>query len=223
MKRIYLSYFLGADTPFYGGNKSFQVEGLRSISSGDTCNTSRWAFPNHAGTHVDLPRHFVIDGLSLEEFSPDFWIFQHIAIAELVDIAPDSVVGQDMLKHFDLPPDTELLLIKTGFGRLRETPSYWMNSPIFLPELAEYLRERFPNLRAIGFDSISLSSWSNRTTGRCAHHAFLGGKYPILLIEDMDLSLIDNSSIVSKVTVAPLLVRSADAAPCTIIAEVVDQ
>ncbi|WP_082833126.1 cyclase family protein [Geobacter anodireducens] len=58
VNRIYLSHFLGDDTPFYGGDETFQVESVRSIAAGDVCNTSRWSFLNHAGTHVDLPLHF---------------------------------------------------------------------------------------------------------------------------------------------------------------------
>jgi len=220
LKRIYLSHFLGRDTPFYGGDADFQIDCLRSINSGDSCNSCRWSFPNHAGTHIDLPLHFVIDGKSLDDYPPDFWIFQHVAIAELEGIIPGSFIGPEMLEQSDLLPSTELLFLKTGFGRLRGTPSYWMENPVFRPELAAYLRDRFSALRAIGFDTISLSSWTDRTTGRVAHRAFLSGEKPILLIEDMDLSQIDESSIVSRVTVAPLLVGGTDASPCTIIAEV---
>jgi arylformamidase len=220
MKRIYLSHFLGPETPLYGGEGCIQIDNLRSINSGDSCNSSRCSFPNHAGTHIDLPRHFVADGKMLDDYPPDFWIFQHVTIAELGEIIPGSVIGPDLLKQFEIPPLTELLLLKTGFGRLRGTPSYWMENPVFRPELAEYLRESLSALRAIGFDTISLSSWTDRTTGRLAHRAFLSGDNPILLIEDMDLAHLDNKTIVSRVTVAPLLMSGTDASPCTIIAEV---
>jgi arylformamidase len=222
MKRIYLSHFLGDETPFYGGEDKFHSESLRSLDKGDSCNTSKWSFPNHAGTHVDFPRHFNRDGNNIGDYSPDFWIFQQVAIVELEGIIPGTSIGPEMLAKSNIHPTTDLLLLKTGFGRLRGTPLYWRENPVFRPELAEYLREKFFALKAIGFDTISLSSWTDRTTGRHAHRAFLSGEKPILLIEDMDLAQIDGSTIVSSVTVAPLLVSGTDGAPCTIIAEVAD-
>ena len=222
MKRIYLSHFLGTDTPFYGGDKTFQVEQLRSMAAGETCNSSRWSFPNHAGTHIDMPRHFVPDGNCMDDYPPDFWLFRNIAVVDISPLMPASLIGPSMLEKSQVSETVELLLLKTGFGRVRKTPAYWRENPVFTPELADFLRTRFPSLRVFGFDSISISSWTDRMTGREAHRAFLGGERPILLIEDMNLDAVDESMDFSRVTVAPLLVTGADAAPCTVIAEVVE-
>jgi arylformamidase len=222
VKRIYLSHFLGTDTPFYGGDNTFQVEQLRSMAAGEACNSSRWSFPNHAGTHIDLPRHFVHDGNCMDDYPPDFWLFRNIAAVDISPLMSASLIGPSMLEKSEVSETVELLLLKTGFGRVRKTPAYWRENPVFTPELADYLRTRFPSLRVFGFDSISISSWSDRMTGREAHRAFLGGERPILLIEDMNLDAVDESMDFSMVTVAPLLVTGADAAPCTVIAEVVE-
>jgi hypothetical protein len=58
----------------------------------------------------------------------------------------------------------------------------------------------------------------NRELGRQAHRAFLNPEsdgYPILIIEDMDLSA--NLNGLKQVWVAPLLVEGIDSAPYTII------
>jgi arylformamidase len=210
------------DTPFYGGDNSFQVEQLRSMSAGDTCNAGRWSFPNHAGTHIDLPRHFVPYGNCMDDYSPDFWFFRNITLVDISSFMSGSAIGPSILEKSHVSPSVELLLLKTGFGRVRTTPAYWRENPVFTPELADYLRNRFPSLRVFGFDSISISSWTDRVTGREAHRAFLGGERPILLIEDMNLEAVEESMSFSMVMVAPLLVTGADAAPCTVIAEVVE-
>lgn len=222
MKRIYLSHLLGTVTPFYGGNGAFQADTLCSIASGDSCNASRWSFPNHAGTHVDLPRHFIPDGRGMDDYPPDFWFFQNIAIVDISAVLPGKAIGPEMLEEFEVSPQIELLLLKTGLGRFRAMPVYWQEGPVFRPELADYLRSKFPSLRTFGFDTISVSSWTDRATGREAHRAFLGGEKPILLIEDMDLEDVDATRKISSVIVAPLLVSGADAAPCTVIAEVAE-
>jgi len=190
------------------------------MEAGDSCNASCWSFPNHAGTHIDLPSHFVQDGKRMENYSPDFWIFHHIAIVEITGIMPGSVISSGMLKTQRIPKLVDLLILKTGIGSMRGTPAYWQAGPVFSPELANYLRSRFSRLRVFGFDAISVSSWTERETGREAHKAFLGGDRPILLIEDMNLSAVSGSQQIANVMVAPLLVAGADASPCTIIAEV---
>jgi len=222
VRLVYLSHFLGPDTPFYGGEETFQVESLRSIAEGDSCNAGKWSFPNHAGTHVDLPRHFVANGKSLDDYPADFWVFEKIGVIDIFNIQPSFVVGPELLDKISVAQDVELLLLKTGFGKLRNTPVYWQKNPVVLPELADYLRVRFPFLRALGFDTISISSWTDRPTGRDAHRAFLEGEHPILLIEDMDLEPLDAKTLPLRATIAPLLVSGADASPCTVIAEVIE-
>jgi arylformamidase len=222
MTLVYLSHFLGEDTPFYGGDGRFLVERLRSMASGDPCNTSRWSFPNHCGTHIDLPRHFVDDGMCVSDYSPDFWVFNKVGVADIPGVQPGFVLCPESLDGCPVAQDTELLLLKTGFGSFRATSAYWQENPVFLPEIADYLRRRFPSLRAFGFDTISVSSWTDRATGRAAHQRFLGGERPILLIEDMNLAAIHAAATVCRVTVAPMLVAGADAAPCTVIAEVIN-
>ena len=68
-------------------------------------------------------------------------------------------------------------------------------------------------------DLISISSYSNRSEGRKAHHAFLNPAEgePILLIEDMKL---DVFNLISKVIVAPLRIEKADGVPVTVFAEI---
>ena len=218
---LYLSHFLGPETPFYGNDGAFIESGGRDILRGDSCNTCHWSFPNHAGTHIDLPRHFVLDGKCLHDYPAWFWVYHETALISLPDVQPGQVLSPDVLGASPVSPTTELLLLRTGFGRFRGTEVYWQDGPVFPPTWAEYLRRNFPKLRAFGFDAISISSWADRPTGRIAHQQFLCGESPVLLIEDMDLSAVDLSTRFHRVTVAPLLVTGADASPCTIIAEVV--
>jgi Predicted metal-dependent hydrolase len=114
------------------------------------------------------------------------------------------------------------LSLKPVFVHLREKDIYWENNPGFAPALAVFLRKRFPCLRVFGFDSISLSSFAHRETGHEAHKAFLDHSNPILLLEDMDLSAIDNSAKLKQIIVSPLLVEAADGAPCTVFANILE-
>ena len=220
MTLVYLSYPLDERTPTYGGGESLAVERVRSIERGDTANAARWSLSNHLGTHIDFPRHFVKDGRSFSDYPPSFFEFEKIGVVRLSETAPGAALGAEALGEVDGPPDAQIILAVTGFSALRGSPVYWENGPVFLPEIADFIRGRFPDVRIFGFDTISLSSWTDRETGRRAHRAFLGEEPPILILEDMDLSPLGPGTCVLHVTVSPLRVAGADAAPVTVTARV---
>ena len=116
-----------------------------------------------------------------------------------------------------IPKETEFLIINTEFHKKRESKLYWNNNPGLSPKLASKLKKNSPNLRVVGFDFISLTSYQNRILGREAHTEFLINN-DILLIEDMDLRFISNKEIKS-ITALPLLFKDLDGAPITICAQ----
>jgi len=214
---LWLSYPLNSRTPGYAGGPGLEVQILRSLAQGDSSNNSHWSFPNHLGSHLDAPRHFAMDGLTIDRLPPEFFVFHHVQVVEPV-IPGNLLLGPDQLGK-DLRRETELLLIKTGFGKYRHTSRYWREGPGMLPESAEFLRESCPDLRVVGFDFISLTSLPHRELGRKAHRAFLTGNRPLLPLEDLDLRGVDSRTRFRRVTVLPLRVENSDGAPVTILAE----
>jgi kynurenine formamidase len=217
-KWIYLSYLLNPETPTYGNAEGMSVSPLRSMDAGDTSNSSLWRIPNHTGTHVDFPRHFVADGKTGDDFPASFWLFTQVKVVRIRQAVPGMTIGPDDLTGAGLTKRTEMVLVKTGFSKYRGDDIYWKENPIILPETADFLRTQCPRVRVFGFDTISLSSYTNRPLGREAHRAFLDNPHPILPLEDMDLSGIDESTVVESVCVLPMRVENADAAPCSVIA-----
>ena len=217
---LYLSYPIHTNTPIYGNAEPFLSVPVRSINDGDICNTQRWTLTNHLGTHIDFPRHFVENGITFKNYPPDFWICRNLGVIDLSPVLPEYIITPENLHMDTLPHDLELLFIKTGFSRFRQDPSYVFNNPVFVPGIASALRKQCPHLRIFGFDTISLSSWTNRSLGREAHKAFLDHDNPILILEDVDLSAVDQKTDILQVIVAPLAVYEADAAPCLILSEV---
>lgn len=221
-RSVYLSYSLNLETPSYGNESTIEIEAVRSIGAGDTSNSSRWRIPNHLGTHIDFPKHFVERGRSVDDYPASFWRFEEVAVIHTDETEPAMLITKDVIEGKTISPATELLIIVTGFYKLRGAPVYWRENPGFSPDLADCLREVCPEIRVMGFDSISLSSFANRPLGREAHRAFLGGPRPLLPLEDMDLSAIKKGMKIEGVCVAPLRVSNADASPCTVIAEIED-
>lgn len=208
-----LSHVLSPATPSYGGSERFVVEPTRSLLHGDSCNTVALAFSNHLGSHVDAPRHFFAEGKSVDDYAIDEWVFSRPWIAE-VQAAPGEILGVERIESALVScADADLLLVRTGFERLRGDERYWSESPAFDPELADYLHRRLPSLSAIGLDTISISSYRRRELGRLAHRAFLGRG--IRIFEDLALAALPPIGL-ERVIALPLLFDNADGAPCTV-------
>ena len=211
---IYLSYFLDENTPMYGGEKGIKMVADRSISKGDSANTKRVSFHNHSGTHIDFPNHFFDQGKVAQDYDASFWIFNNVHL-KLQSVFPDELIKLSEKDLASIPIDTEMLIFKTGFSEFRNEETYWMNNAGISAEVADKLRKHCPEIRAIGMDFISLTSFQNRKVGRVSHREFLGKK-PILLIEDMDLQNLMESP--EQVIGLPLLLKNADGSPITLIA-----
>lgn len=222
-KHIFLSYPLDQNTPAYGGGEGARIISTKSIAHNDSCNTSNWSFSNHLSTHLDFPRHFVENGKTMDDYDPEFFFFNRVGSIVLSGIGSGEILTWQHLKKTSISKDIEILLIKTGFCEKRSSSIYWKCNPGFHPDLANELRDAFPFLRVLGFDSISLSSFSNRELGREAHKSFLDHTRPILLLEDMNLIEISEATNFGRVVVAPWVVREADAVPCTVMADVYNE
>jgi arylformamidase len=216
---LFLSYPMAAQSPAYGGGKGAVITPVNQIASGDSSNTGHWSFTNHLGTHLDLPRHFISNGPTIDDYDASFFVFEKAAVVDLGEVSPGEIISVRHVKRHEFPRDIDILIIKTGFCRKRRTAVFWQANPGFSPDLADYLREKFPTLRVLGFDSISLSSYSHRELGRDAHRRFLEGPRPLLPLEDMDLVQVTERTCFKRVIVAPWRVKGAEGVPCTVFGE----
>lgn len=217
---VLLSHILRQDTPSYGNRDKVIIRVNSSIKAGETANSSCLVLSNnHIGTHIDVPRHFSVDGKRTIDYSIGDYVFEACQVIDL-PLNEASLIGEEYMKGISIRTDVDLLLIRTGYENLRGEEAYWNNNPGLAPELADYLRKTYPKLRCVGFDFISVTSWQHRLEGRLAHKAFLApdnGDREIWAIEDMSLK--DAPSGIKKVVVAPLLVEDGNGTAVTVIAE----
>ncbi|PCJ21456.1 MAG: cyclase [Candidatus Cloacimonadota bacterium] len=213
---IRLSWNLETNTPSYGNGDSLSLNQVKCLNHGDSCNTLNFSMSNHLGTHIDFPYHFDKKGKNLSDFSNDFFFFQNILTFEINKNESELITAQDLSK-FEANKTCEIILFKTGWSNKRNLTSYMMTPPGVHKDCADYIRKKFPKVRAIGFDFISLSSFTNREMGRESHKAFLQNKSPICIIEDMDLRSFSN---LKNLLISPLMIDQADGAPVTIWANI---
>ena len=207
MKIDFLSYYIDLNTPVYGGVKDqIKIDYPRRINRGDHVNTSLLSFPNHIGTHIDFPFHFSNDGKKIDDYPPEFWIFNNVGF-----VNSDFDNLENNLSK--VSPEIEFLIVKTGFGALRGKDSYWKEQPVIRSTIAPLLRQKFNNLKVLGFDMISLTSQLDKNEGKKAHMSFLIDN-DILIIEDMKLDKLFSKP--NRLIVSPFNVSNMDGSPCTI-------
>lgn len=220
-KFLYLSYILDEKTPTYGNRNKFISSKKSDISKGDIANDTTIETTVHIGTHIDMPYHFFENGQTIEDFTLDFFLSERVLF---ISLKPKELIIKyeliEKLEKIENKNNYEFLIVKTGICSKRDTQEFWELNHGFDPSIAKYLRESFPYVRVLGFDSISVSSFAHRMLGREAHKAFLDPKNPILLLEDMDLREVTKNNIIKKLTIAPLRIAKCDGLPCTVIAEI---
>jgi arylformamidase len=213
-----LSHPLTDKSPLYGTNPAIQAELINSISAGATSNAHMIHLHNHSGTHVDAPRHFKEDGLTISDFPEKFWHFKRVMLLDIPKKADMLISSEEIEQHRQDIEGCELLLIRTGVESYRssEPDRYRFHNPGFAPAAAHALR-KYQQLRAIGVDLISITAYQNRTLGREAHHAFFDARYSsrFVVIEDLHLAGVQCPDIV---LIEPVFRMPIDASPAVIVA-----
>ena len=220
---IQLSHHLTEHTPFYSTLPKPALQQIYDLGKGDVCNSFYFTTSNHAGTHVDAPRHFCSEGRRITDYSLSELVFSCPAVLDVLLLDEELIEPRHLEAPCGAAPDdTDLVLLRSGFGKLRgDERRYVDRSPGFGPAAAEFLMERFSRLRALALDFVSVSSLKYESEGAEAHRVFLGcARYaarPILLVEDALLP--DTMPLVGRVFVIPWMFDGLDSAPCTMFAE----
>jgi kynurenine formamidase len=215
MKVVWLSHVLAPDTPLYGGEDKIGFTHPRSMARGDSCNTTLLGLSSHAGTHVDVPRHFLPAGGAVEHYPPETWLFHSPLLIE-ISVPPGELIRpEDVTPKLPLDQPIDILLVKTGFSLRRQEEIYWRQGPGLSPALGEYLKNGISGLRAVGVDFLSVSSLARREEGREAHRALL--EREILIFEDLALGNLQPKERLTKIIALPLRFQGGDGAPCSVL------
>src|SRR2546430_6462169 len=66
--RIYdITAPLSSALPVYPGDPEVTITPLAQLQWGDAANVSRLVLSSHTGTHLDAPRHFFAEGLTIDD------------------------------------------------------------------------------------------------------------------------------------------------------------
>ncbi len=184
--------------------------------------------PNHFGTHMDAPRHFVRDGLDINALGMEYFVHPKTVLIDLPKSKAEGITKED-LKPFEAQiKGADCLLIRTGFESNREENQdlYQNHGPYIAPSAGIYLTETFPELKTIGMDFLAIGSLDpnipdSSSPPEC-HRNLLGyytGKF-ITAIEDMHLKDIPDGASITLFINAPLRIKGLDSSQVVCLAQI---
>lgn len=221
-KFVRLSYNLSNETTANAApyNKpALKITPVERFETGHTADTSLVEVFNHCGTHMDLPGHKIPGGKSITDYCVDEFIYERPYIID-VELSDEENLSIDQLEPFcDALAKCDLLLLRSGFDQYRSTDlqRYVWKTPGVAVDTAEWLVEKFPNIKAVGLNFLSfeiLDASSHQSRG---HIALLSRD--VKIIEDMNLGGLSNDTI-ERVFVMPIFIEGIDSFHVTVVAEI---
>lgn len=172
---IDLSHVFGTNVPTYLLGEAPQREDYVTVEN-DGFYIQRWNFTEHAGTHVDIPAHFVSGGETVDNYAADLLI----SPAVVIDISAKAAENDDAaLEISDIEawesangeiPAGAVVFLYSGWESRWDDPESFRNAdaddvqhyPGFSAEAATFLVEQ-RDIRGIGVDTLSLDVGSSST------------------------------------------------------------
>jgi arylformamidase len=195
--------------PVWPGDPRVRIERVASISHGDPANVSRLHLGSHTGTHVDAPRHFVPQGLTVDRLPLELLV----GPALVLDVEPEEGPSISVLDlaSLNFPRDTTRILLRTRNSLLWESRQVeFERSYVHLnSQAADWLVRR--GIRLVGLDYLSVEALE--ADGHPVHHTLLGAG--VVIIEGLDLSKAPVGPC--QLICLPLKIEDGDGAPARVL------
>lgn len=203
-KLLDVSVPLGPGLPAYPGNPPFEFQPIKRIADGGSSNVSRLVMGTHSGTHVDAPKHFLDDGIGVDELPLDLLIGR----TRVIEVPKRGPITADDLAGAGLREDIRVLL-KTPNSSLWNSPAFHQDFTHLGAGGALYLVEQ--GVKVVGIDYLSIEQF--KSAGAPAHRTLLSNG--IIIIEGLNLS--DAEAGMYEMYCLPLRITGGDGAPARVV------
>lgn len=223
---VFLNHKLDPEGYAWPGEPVVEVTRCTDVSEETPFSSFISKVPNHCGTHMDAPRHFVKDGKDINELGMEYFVHDNTILLDIPKEAKEGITKEDLEPFADEIAKADCVLIRTGFEKYRDDNQdlYQNHGPYISPGAGRYLTDNFPNLKTIGMDFLAIGSADpdlpeTDTPPEC-HRNLLGyytGKF-VTGIEDMHLCDIPKDAKIVQFINAPLQIKGLDSSQVTCIA-----
>lgn len=169
MKLYDLSQPLNQEVPFWPYYPPFEVKYIKRKAEHGV-NAQYIMTSNHMGTHLDAPRHFVTNGMTIDEI-PLAWLYGSGVIVDLRDEIDElAVYTPKMIEDRVEVREGDLLILHTGwhrhaqFGDEADEEKYIHLHPGAHPDMVDWLLKK--KIHIWGVDCVSTDHPMDLPIGR---------------------------------------------------------
>ncbi len=183
-----------------------EVLEYKSMRKGSSSNVSLLSLGSHSGTHIDAPRHFFDDGVTIDEMPLDTMV----GFARVIEIKDHDVICVQELKSKGIRSG-ERVLFRTRNSKISWKQRGFCKKFVHLTlAAAEYLVVR--RVRMVGVDCFSVGGYG-QPDGKAVHKALLGNG--IWIVEGLDLTQVIPGSY--DILCMSLRIYQGDASPARVL------
>jgi arylformamidase len=183
------------------GDPAFESSLAVSMAEGKVCNLTRFSTSAHIGTHMDAPRHFIRDGITMEKMP----IEAVIGPCRVVPIRDRESIQPRELLPLKLKEGERILFKSRNSARSWKMKTFDEDFIFISREGAQCLVDH--GVQTVGVDYLSVGGF--RKDGVETHNILLGAC--VWIIEGLDLSKIKPGKY--DLICLPLKMAGADGAP----------
>lgn len=185
----------------YPGDPDVTITPIAQLQWGNVANVSRLELSSHTGTHLDAPRHFFAEGLTIDRL--DLHLLMGPARVCAFPHATTHLTADD-LRPLGLA-GTQRLLLKTPNATLWEKTGFQTNYVALAESAAHLLVEM--GVQLVGIDYLSIDAYERQDFP--VHRTLLGAG--VLILEGLDLRTVPPGEY--ELLALPLLLQHGDGAP----------
>jgi arylformamidase len=162
----------------YPGNPPISIKPQQEVSKGGSSNVSSLSFGSHTGTHVDAPKHFFDDGMTIDAVPLDLLMGPAMLICVEDDV---NAVGEAELRLHEIKGHTRVLIKTRNSSYIRDS-EFKKDYAYLAPDGAAYLVSL--GIRLVGIDYLSIEQFHS---GHHRTHKTLL-EHDVVIVEGLDLS-----------------------------------
>ncbi|ADY00651.1 putative cyclase [Vulcanisaeta moutnovskia 768-28] len=157
---IDLTHELYNGMPTYPGDPPFMHEYIKVGRSYGESTLSKISAGLHSGTHIDLPRHFVPNGLTAESLP----LMDFMTYGVVLDLSykryGEAITVDDLRRFDDKIKRNYAVMLYTGFSKAWGTEEFLYNWPYLDRSGADYLVSK--EIRVVGIEALSIAGWPGK-------------------------------------------------------------
>jgi arylformamidase len=198
--------------PVYPGDPSPTFTAYATLAK-DRVNLTKMTLGSHTGTHLDAPRHFIQDGIGIDQIPPNKLVGESY-VADLSSKPIGSgITAQDLREKLEgrVTAD-DIVICYTGCSEHWRDEAVSRNYTYLTGDAADYLVSK--RVRAVGIDFLSVEKF--KAPEPLAHKTLLGNG--IFIIESLSKAV--KQFIGSRILLIcmPIKLQDGDGAPARVIA-----